>query len=49
MVSGMSWHEPYVALAIVAVWGIYGLIYFKSSSARAGKAIYVESQPKVKA
>jgi APA family basic amino acid/polyamine antiporter len=49
MVTGMSWHEPYVALAIVAIWGIYGLIYFKSASAKAGKAIYVESRSKVKA
>jgi APA family basic amino acid/polyamine antiporter len=49
MVAGMSWHEPYVALAIVAIWGIYGLIYFKSASAKAGKAIYVESRSKVKA
>jgi len=49
MVTGMSWHEPYVALAIVAIWGIYGLIYFKSASARAGKAIYVGSRPNVKA
>ena len=29
-VSGMSWKEPYIALAVAAVWGIYGLIYFKS-------------------
>jgi APA family basic amino acid/polyamine antiporter len=49
MVSGMSWHEPYVALAIVAIWGIYGLIYFKSSSAKSGKPIYVTAPPKVKA
>jgi APA family basic amino acid/polyamine antiporter len=49
MVAGMSWHEPYVALAIVAIWGIYGLIYFKSASAKAGKAMYVESRSKVKA
>ena len=49
MVSGMSWHEPYVALAVVAIWGIYGLIYFKSSSAKSGKPIYVTAPPKVKA
>ena len=34
MVNGMSWHEPYVALAICAIWGIYGLIYFKSASSQ---------------
>ena len=27
-VAGMSWKEPYVALGIAAVWGIYGFIYF---------------------
>jgi len=41
MVAGMSWHEPYVALAICAVWGIYGLIYFKTASAKKGKEIYL--------
>jgi basic amino acid/polyamine antiporter, APA family len=48
MVTGMSWHEPYVALAIVAIWGIYGLIYFKSTSAKRGKDIYVRAAQKVK-
>ena len=49
MVTGMSWREPYVALAICAVWGIYGLVYFKSSSAKKGREIYVTAAPKVKA
>ena len=49
MVTGMSWREPYVALAICAVWGIYGLVYFKSSSAKKGRQIYVTAAPKVKA
>ena len=49
MVTGMSWHEPYVALAIVAIWGIYGLIYFKTASAKRGKEIYVSTAQKVKA
>src|SRR5262252_2377030 len=48
MVSGMSWHEPYVALAICAIWGIYGLAYFNRSSARKGRPIYVTEAPKVK-
>ena len=48
MVSGMSWHEPYVALAIVAIWGIYGLVYFKNASAKKGKEIYVSAPQKVK-
>jgi len=48
-VTGMSWREPYLALAICAVWGIYGLVYFKSSSAKKGREIYVTTAPKVKA
>jgi len=48
-VTGMSWREPYLALAICAVWGIYGLVYFKSSSAKKGREIYVTAAPKVKA
>jgi basic amino acid/polyamine antiporter, APA family len=47
-VTGMSWREPYVALAICAVWGIYGLIYFRSASAKKGKGIYVHAPQKVK-
>jgi amino acid transporter len=49
MVAGMSWREPYVALAVCAIWGIYGLIYFKSASAKKGKQIYVSAPQKVKA
>src|ERR1051325_2552834 len=33
--------EPYVALAICGLWGIYGLIYFKRSSGKKGRPIYV--------
>jgi amino acid transporter len=49
MVAGMSPKEPYVALGICAVWGIYGLIYFKRSSAQKGRSILVTAAPKVKA
>jgi basic amino acid/polyamine antiporter, APA family len=49
VVTGMSWHEPFVALAIVAIWGIYGLVYFKTTSAKKGKEIYVSTPHKVKA
>ncbi len=45
-VTGMSWREPYVALAICAIWGIYGLIYFKSASSKKGRAIYVTEKAK---
>ncbi len=41
-VSGMSWKEPYIALGVAAVWGIYGLVYFKRSSSARSKSIYVE-------
>ncbi len=44
-VAGMSWHEPYVALAIVAVWGIYGLIYFRSGSKAKGKEMILTQKP----
>jgi amino acid transporter len=41
-VSGMSPQEPYIALGVAAVWGIYGGIYFVSRSKKTGKTIYVE-------
>jgi amino acid transporter len=42
-VSGMSWKEPYVALGVAAVWGVYGVYYFVSSSKRKGKEILLAS------
>jgi basic amino acid/polyamine antiporter, APA family len=44
-VAGMSWKEPYVALGIAAVWGIYGAFYFHSSSKKKAKSILVEQSP----
>jgi APA family basic amino acid/polyamine antiporter len=44
-VSGMSWHEPYIALAVAAVWGIYGVFYFKSRSVKLGKATILTEKP----
>jgi amino acid transporter len=44
-VSGMSWHEPYIALAVAAAWGIYGLIYFKRRSASIGRSVFLEQRP----
>jgi APA family basic amino acid/polyamine antiporter len=49
MVAGMSPKEPFVALGIVVLWGVYGLIYFTRSSAKTGKPIFVSEAPKVKA
>src|SRR5262245_21227093 len=39
MVPGMSAKEPFFALGAVALWGVYGLIYFTSTSKSKGKAI----------
>jgi APA family basic amino acid/polyamine antiporter len=45
MVSGMSWKEPYIALGVVAVWGIYGAIYFLKASKAKGKDVFLSSKP----
>jgi amino acid transporter len=44
-VPGMSWHEPYIALAVCAVWGIYGVIYFIASSKSKGREVLLSSKP----
>jgi amino acid transporter len=41
-VSGMSWKEPYIALGVVAAWGIYGAVFFMKSSKAKGKAMMVD-------
>jgi amino acid transporter len=45
-VPGMSPKEPFVALGIVALWGIYGLVYFARSSKAKGQAIVMPSAVK---
>jgi amino acid transporter len=45
MVSGMSWKEPYIALGVCGVWGIYGAIYFLKSSKAKGKEVLLSSKP----
>jgi len=45
MVSGMSKKEPFIALGVAAVWGVYGLIYFKRRSLQSGKAIVLTERP----
>jgi amino acid transporter len=47
MVSGMSWKEPFIALAVVFVFGAYGLFYFLSSSKKKGKAVLVQKPASV--
>jgi hypothetical protein len=39
-----TFKEPLLALAISAVWGIYGAIYFLRSSKAKGRAILLESK-----
>jgi amino acid transporter len=45
MVAGMSWKEPYIALGVVAAWGIYGAVYFMKSSKARGKEILLTTKP----
>jgi amino acid transporter len=44
-VNGMSWKEPYVALGVAALWGIYGAIYFLGRSKKIGKPVILASHP----
>jgi APA family basic amino acid/polyamine antiporter len=41
LVPGMSAKEPYVALGVVAIWGVYGLFYFSRASKTQGRPIFV--------
>ena len=45
MVPGMSIKEPYIALGVVAVWGIYGTIYFIRRSTKLGKPMLLITRP----
>jgi len=42
MVPGMSKMEPWVALGVAALWGLYGAVYFVRSSKSKGKSIILE-------
>ncbi len=44
-VAGMSWHEPYIALVVAAIWGIYGAFYFITSSKKKGREIVLSGKP----
>ncbi|MFI5295247.1 MAG: APC family permease [Thermodesulfovibrionales bacterium] len=44
-VAGMSWKEPFIALGVCALWGIYGAIYFLKSSKAKGKEVFLSSKP----
>jgi hypothetical protein len=43
---GMSPKEPFVALGLVALWGIYGLVYFARSSKAKGQAMVIPTTVK---
>jgi len=45
LVSGMSVKEPYIALGICAMWGIYGAIYFARASKKASKPVFLTEKP----
>jgi hypothetical protein len=42
-VAGMSFKEPYIALGIAALWGIYGAIFFLGASKKKSKSVLIES------
>jgi hypothetical protein len=42
-VAGMSWKEPFIALGVAAIWGIYGWLYFMKSSKTKDKPIFVQA------
>jgi amino acid transporter len=44
-VAGMSWHESYIALGCAGLWGIYGWIYFASSSKAKGREMILTKKP----
>src|SRR5580692_2129998 len=41
-VAGMSWKEPFIALGIAAVWGIYGAVHFTWGSKKKEKPVFVQ-------
>jgi basic amino acid/polyamine antiporter, APA family len=48
-VSGMSVKEPFIALGVCVVWGVYGAIYFARNSQKKGRSIMSEKPPAVPA
>jgi len=43
MVAGMSVKEPYIALAVAGLWGIYGAVYFIMGSKKNDKPMFVQA------
>ncbi len=48
-VSGMSVKEPYIALGVCGLWGVYGAFYFAKSSKAKGREKILTSKPAVTA
>jgi amino acid transporter len=46
-VPGMSVKEPYIALAVAAVWGIYGWVYFMKRSKALGRPVMLAAKSAV--
>ncbi len=46
-VSGMSWKEPYIALGVAALWGLYGVVYFVMGSKKKDKPIFLDASAKM--
>jgi len=44
-VSGMSWKEPYIALAFCGAWGLYGAYYFLKASKVKGREVLLTTKP----
>jgi amino acid transporter len=42
MVSGMSIKEPYIALGVCFIWGLYGAVYFLRSSKTKQKSVLID-------
>jgi APA family basic amino acid/polyamine antiporter len=40
-----TWKEPYLALGIAGVWGLYGAFHFVSSGKASGKSVLYETRP----
>ena len=46
-VPGMSVKEPYIALGVAALWGVYGWVYFAKTSKARGKEMILTAKPAV--
>lgn len=49
MVDNMSPKEPFIALGVVALWGLYGWFYFARASVKKGKAAFLTPEHKAAA